>query len=167
MFTVQVPEGAKWQGHGAIFQPKPLLPIDAKTKPRPDDGFYFIRVHADCVLGKYPDFDVEPRDGQWFDMKSKVRPVVVLSNGDLGANPLPIQESSSKLAAMFHDLHWSGFTPDRVIRHIPKRIAFTTFESNHQFLGKKTILMLQGVMLNEDDILSSIEKLQSEVSEIY
>lgn len=165
MYKIHVPTGKAHQGFATIFNPNPGMPRSPDTRLSPSDAFYGMWVDASCVLSKYPDFSVKPKVtscGEGFYMKSKVKPMIALEQ-DRSGRPMDMWDAMKKFDRMFHDLHWIGLTPDRVIRFVPKVVTFDIHQIANRFIGKMDILALRAVMMNEEDIMQEMGRIKDDV----
>ena len=164
MYRINIPAGKAHQGFAAIFNPNPGSPRTPNVRLHPDDGFYGMWVEASCVLNKYPDFPVKPKEtsaGEGFYLKSKSKPTLALEM-DRSGKPMDMMVAAAKFERMFHDLHWIGVTPDEVIRFTAKTVLFDIHQKPNTPVGKKTLLVLRGVMMHEQDILREMQRIKDE-----
>lgn len=145
-FIIEIPTG-EGQDYCTIF---------AGYRPREGDRSYGITINVDFLAGQeYLLGKLEPRDNR-LHVSSMFRPQIALR--DHLRALLDATSAADFLETTFHDLHWVGLTPDRVVRYIAKRLLVQPFDykTKHQ---KGTSLRLVAVEMNVDDILFSLNDL--------
>lgn len=132
-FIIEVPAGAGHQEYCTIFGGA-LLPRTDDSRPREDDRRYGITIDTNLIvlttaltgqedlLGK-----LAIRDNK-VHISSRLRPQIALRSYADGL--LDGFAAADFLEVTFHDLHWIGLTPDRVVRYIPKRLLVQPFDYN-------------------------------------
>jgi len=152
-FIVDVPAGAENQGYDCLFKPSQIGPQFGER--------WSICVKTDIARAAAGDLaKYLPKPGAKIDMipfGSNHRPSILASRN---GRPLAIMQSANFFEATFHDLHWIGLTPDRVIRHVEKKLFV-----EHYFVEakRKHAFVLRAVMIDADGIEESYKRLSDEM----
>lgn len=156
-FIIDVPSGAGHQEYCAIFAGS-LLRRGPNVHPNESDRRYGISVSADLIsnevlLGKLRGKNNTVHIG------SGIKPAVLVRNRAMGL--LDALKTATFLERTFHDLHWIGLTPDRVVRYVSKRLLVRAFDYERPG-AKGTGLALIGVEMVDDEIKSVLQELNVE-----
>lgn len=162
-FIIKVPAGADHQEYAALFSP---------TKVHKDHkGFYGISLDAGLLRSqlpegvKMPDVKLAKRERpvrETVYVKSETMPIIATRGGEGDSADTPTV-TMHFFRDYFHDLHWIGLTPDRVIRYVSKQILVNVATWRHPITHIDiTVAMLKGVMLNRSEIVQVIENLHKE-----
>lgn len=162
-FIVKVPAGEGHQEYCTIFNGH-MLPRSPEERPREDDRRYQISIEpgllvaGTLIVGQEDLLGKLEIRGNKVNLSSMFRPQIALRHRVTGL--LEATAAADFLETTFHDLHWVGLTPDRVVRYIAKRLLVQPFDykTRHQ---KGTGLRLVAVEMDVDDIEASLKDLST------
>lgn len=156
-FIIDVPAGEGHQEFCTIFAGS-ILPRGYEVRPAETDRRYGITISADLISDEALLGKLRVKDNK-VNISSRLKPSVVLRDSD--GKLLDAIATAESLETAFHDLHWVGLTPDRVVRYVKKRLLVRPFDYDNR-ADKGTALSLLGVEMNTIDIDHSLRKLSDE-----
>ena len=80
---------------------------------------------------------------------------------DLAGELLDAIGTAEILETVFHDLHWVGLTPDRVVRYVRKRLLVMPYDYRNP-RAKGIGLALLAVEMKTDDVDAALKQLSDE-----
>jgi hypothetical protein len=137
-----------------------MLPKSPEVRPSEDDLRYGITIGTSLLAGQEDLLGKMSIRDKKVNVGSRFRPQIALRNS-LGEMSTGIY-AAEYLERTFHDLHWIGLTPDRVVRYIPKRRYVQPFDYKIREHGggrRFTGLRLVAVEMNVHDIDTSLRAL--------
>lgn len=163
-FIIKIPAGGGHQEYVSLFSP-------AKIVSGNTDGLYGLVVDAELLRMQLPDGVQMPktkflvRDGierEAVHIRSKIKPAIATRERD-GTRVDGATATMDFFERYFHDLHWIGLTPDKVIRHVSKEILMIVVSGSHPILGSDVIVAeIEGVIMNRAEITQAIEDLHKQ-----
>lgn len=163
-FIIKIQAGSGHQEYASLFSPAKIVGLKM-------DGLYGIMVDAELLQMQLPDGVQMPktrrveRDGvvrEVVHIRSKIKPMMATRERD-GTRVDGPTATMDFFERYFHDLHWIGLTPDRVIRYVSKEILMTIDLVQCGHYDTEVIFpALLGVMMNRAEIVQAIEDLHKQ-----
>jgi len=159
-FIIDVPAGEGHQEFCTIFEGS-IPPRGYNVRPAETDRRYGITISAELILDEALLGKLRVKDNK-VNISSGLKPSIALRNSD--GKLLDAIGTAESLATVFHDLHWVGLTPDRVVRYVRKRLLVKPFDY-HNPHAKGTGLALLAVEMHEAQIEASLKELSKKWAE--
>lgn len=153
-FIIDVPAGEGHQEFCTIFAGS-IPPRGYEVRPAETDRRYGITISADLISDESLLSKLRVKENK-VNIGSGIKPSVVLRNSD--GKLLDSIATAESLETAFHDLHWVGLTPDRVVRYVKKRLLVKPYDY-HNPHAKGTGLALLAVEMDEAQIKGSLKEL--------
>lgn len=156
-FIIDVPAGEGHQEFCTIFAGS-ILPRGYEVRPAETDRRYGIAISADLISDEALLGKLRVKDNK-VNISSGLKPSVVLRDSD--GKLLDAIATAESLETAFHDLHWVGLTPDRVVRYVKKRLLVKPYDYRNPH-AKGAGLALLAVEMDEAQIETALKELRDE-----
>lgn len=156
-FIIDVPAGEGHQEFCTIFAGS-IPPRGYEVRPAETDRRYGITISADLISDEALLGKLRVKDNK-VNISSGLKPSVVLRNSD--SELLDAIGTAEILETVFHDLHWVGLTPDRVVRYVRKRLLVMPYDYRNP-RAKGIGLALLAVEMKTDDVDAALKQLSDE-----